>query len=226
MAEMIMRLAEDIFTGIRNNGDVHSSSSRCAESESKSALFFTSPFMPMRFLSTMVVLTIETPVNYLEQAFCCDTEIGFIADPHLPQIRSVSIPTEVPQNWLLLTHISKKQKLSQTIQKPTQLKETLQNHLYERPLWAHLLNPSGNTSASCKWHSPGPLSCAKGCTVFTNSDFRFTLNLDSAFWDMSGFVFLQLRGVTLTSARPIVLGFAAVPRESCSIAAAKLQSLP
>ncbi|XP_042749623.1 coiled-coil domain-containing protein 138, partial [Lagopus leucura] len=61
MAEMIMRLAEDIFTGIRNNGDVHSSSSRCAKSESKSALFFTSPFMPMRFLSTMVVLTIETP---------------------------------------------------------------------------------------------------------------------------------------------------------------------
>ncbi|XP_052543954.1 coiled-coil domain-containing protein 138 [Tympanuchus pallidicinctus] len=61
MAEMIMRLAEDIFTGIRNNGDVHSSSSRCAKSESKSALFFTSPFMPLRFLSTMVVFTIETP---------------------------------------------------------------------------------------------------------------------------------------------------------------------
>ncbi|XP_019467359.1 coiled-coil domain-containing protein 138-like [Meleagris gallopavo] len=62
-------LAEDICTGTRRNGDVHSSPSRGAKSEPTSALFFTSPFMPMRFLSTMVLLAIETRVNYLEQAF-------------------------------------------------------------------------------------------------------------------------------------------------------------
>ncbi|XP_021254406.1 coiled-coil domain-containing protein 138-like [Numida meleagris] len=48
---------------------MYSYSGHCARSEAKSALFFTSPFMPMRFLSTMVVLKIETQVNYPEQAF-------------------------------------------------------------------------------------------------------------------------------------------------------------
>lgn len=60
MAATVTRLAEDIFRGIRSNGNVQSSSGHCAKSKSKSALFFTSPFLPMRFLSTMIVLKIET----------------------------------------------------------------------------------------------------------------------------------------------------------------------
>ena len=60
VAETMSGLAEDICTGIRRNGDVHSSASRGAKSEPTSALFFTSPFMPMRFLSTVVLLAVDT----------------------------------------------------------------------------------------------------------------------------------------------------------------------
>ncbi|XP_056338972.1 coiled-coil domain-containing protein 138 isoform X2 [Oenanthe melanoleuca] len=63
------RLGEDIFKGIVSKGNPHSSSEQSTESKSKSAAFFKSFCMPLRFLSTLIVLKTVRQVDILAQAF-------------------------------------------------------------------------------------------------------------------------------------------------------------
>ncbi|XP_055658460.1 coiled-coil domain-containing protein 138 isoform X1 [Falco peregrinus] len=69
MKSTMRRLGEDIFKGIVSKGNPHSSSEQSTESKSKSAAFFKSSCMPLRFLSTLIVLKTVTQVDYLAQAF-------------------------------------------------------------------------------------------------------------------------------------------------------------
>ncbi|KAM6145656.1 coiled-coil domain-containing protein 138 [Phoenicopterus ruber ruber] len=69
MTSTMRRLGEDIFKGIVSKGNPHSSSEQSTESKSKSAAFFRSSCMPLRFLSTLIVLKTVTQVDYLAQAF-------------------------------------------------------------------------------------------------------------------------------------------------------------
>ncbi|NXN51489.1 CC138 protein, partial [Rynchops niger] len=68
LTSTIRRLGEDIFKGIVSKGNPHSSE-QATESKSKSAAFFKSSCMPLRFLSTLIVLKTVTQVDYLAQAF-------------------------------------------------------------------------------------------------------------------------------------------------------------
>lgn len=56
MRSTMRRLGEDIFKGVVSKGNPHSSSEQSTESKSKSAAFFKSFCMPLRFLSTLIVL--------------------------------------------------------------------------------------------------------------------------------------------------------------------------
>ncbi|XP_009707153.1 PREDICTED: coiled-coil domain-containing protein 138, partial [Cariama cristata] len=69
MTSTMRRLGEDIFKGIVSKGNPHSCSEQPAECKSKSAAFFKSSCMPLRFLSTLIVLKTVTQVDYLAQAF-------------------------------------------------------------------------------------------------------------------------------------------------------------
>ncbi|KFZ58247.1 Coiled-coil domain-containing protein 138, partial [Antrostomus carolinensis] len=69
MTSTMRRLGEDIFKGIVRKGDPHGSSEQSTECKSKSAAFFKSSCMPLRFLSTLIVLKTVTQVDYLAQAF-------------------------------------------------------------------------------------------------------------------------------------------------------------
>ncbi|XP_064263993.1 coiled-coil domain-containing protein 138 isoform X6 [Passer domesticus] len=69
MRSTMRRLGEDIFKGIVSKGNPHSSSEQSTESKSKSAAFFKSFCMPLRFLSTLIVLKTVKQVDYLAQAF-------------------------------------------------------------------------------------------------------------------------------------------------------------
>ncbi|NXJ77539.1 CC138 protein, partial [Trogon melanurus] len=69
MTSTMRRLGEDVFRGIVRKGNPHSSSEQSAENKSKSAAFFKSSCMPLRFLSTLIVLKTVTQVDYLAQAF-------------------------------------------------------------------------------------------------------------------------------------------------------------
>ncbi|XP_038010861.1 coiled-coil domain-containing protein 138 isoform X4 [Motacilla alba alba] len=69
MRSTMRRLGEDIFKGIVSKGNPHSSSEQPTESKSKSAAFFKSFCMPLRFLSTLIVLKTVKQVDYLAQAF-------------------------------------------------------------------------------------------------------------------------------------------------------------
>ncbi|XP_030804582.1 coiled-coil domain-containing protein 138 isoform X6 [Camarhynchus parvulus] len=69
MKSTMRRLGEDIFKGIVSKGNPHSSSEQPTESKSKSAAFFKSFCMPLRFLSTLIVLKTVKQVDYLAQAF-------------------------------------------------------------------------------------------------------------------------------------------------------------
>ncbi|NXM12423.1 CC138 protein, partial [Ploceus nigricollis] len=69
MRSTMRRLGEDIFKGIVSKGNPHSSSEQSTESKSKSATFFKSFCMPLRFLSTLIVLKTVKQVDYLAQAF-------------------------------------------------------------------------------------------------------------------------------------------------------------
>ncbi|NWI84845.1 CC138 protein, partial [Pitta sordida] len=63
------RLGEDIFKGVVSKGNPHGSSGQSTESKLKSVAFFKSSCMPLRFLSTLIVLKTVTQVDYLAQAF-------------------------------------------------------------------------------------------------------------------------------------------------------------
>ncbi|NXX14769.1 CC138 protein, partial [Podargus strigoides] len=69
MTSTMRRLGEDIFKGIVSKGNPRIFSERSTESKSKSAAFFRSSCMPLRFLSTLIVLKTVTQVDYLAQAF-------------------------------------------------------------------------------------------------------------------------------------------------------------
>ncbi|XP_068781947.1 coiled-coil domain-containing protein 138 isoform X3 [Struthio camelus] len=69
MTATMRRLGEEVFKGVASKGNLHSSSEQSTESKSKSASFFKSSFMPLRFLSTLVVLKTVTQADYLAQAF-------------------------------------------------------------------------------------------------------------------------------------------------------------
>ncbi|XP_057900434.1 coiled-coil domain-containing protein 138 [Melospiza georgiana] len=69
MRSTMRRLGEDIFKGIVSKGNPQSSSEQPTESKSKSAAFFKSLCMPLRFLSTLIVLKTVKQVDYLAQAF-------------------------------------------------------------------------------------------------------------------------------------------------------------
>ncbi|NWW91216.1 CC138 protein, partial [Rhynochetos jubatus] len=69
MTSTMRRLGEDIFKGIVSKRNPDSSSEQPTESKSKSAAFFKSSCMPLRFLSTLIVLKTVTQVDYLAQAF-------------------------------------------------------------------------------------------------------------------------------------------------------------
>ncbi|NXG29020.1 CC138 protein, partial [Dromaius novaehollandiae] len=63
------RLGEEVFKGVASKGNLHSSPEQSNEVKSKSAAFFKSSFMPLRFLSTLIVLKTVTQADYLAQAF-------------------------------------------------------------------------------------------------------------------------------------------------------------
>ncbi|XP_026712049.1 coiled-coil domain-containing protein 138 isoform X3 [Athene cunicularia] len=69
MTSTMRRLGEDIFKGIVNKRNQQCSSEQSTENKSKSAVFFKSSHMPLRFLSTLIVLKTVTQVDYLAQAF-------------------------------------------------------------------------------------------------------------------------------------------------------------
>uniref|UniRef100_A0A8C6ZAH7 Coiled-coil domain containing 138 n=1 Tax=Nothoprocta perdicaria TaxID=30464 RepID=A0A8C6ZAH7_NOTPE len=69
MASTMRRLGEDVFKGTTSKGRLHASPEQSNESKSKSAAFFKSSFMPLRFLSTLIVLKTVTQADYLAQAF-------------------------------------------------------------------------------------------------------------------------------------------------------------
>ncbi|NXT63688.1 CC138 protein, partial [Chaetops frenatus] len=69
MRSTMRRLGEDIFKGIVSKGNPHGSSEQSTESKSKSVAFFKSSWMPLRFLSTLILLKTVKQVDYLAQAF-------------------------------------------------------------------------------------------------------------------------------------------------------------
>ncbi|KAM8821010.1 coiled-coil domain-containing protein 138 isoform 2-T2 [Eudromia elegans] len=68
MASTMRRLGEEVFKGVSSKGRLNSSPEQPNEGKPKSAAFFKSSFMPLRFLSTLIVLKTVTQ-DYLAQAF-------------------------------------------------------------------------------------------------------------------------------------------------------------
>ncbi|XP_004844577.1 coiled-coil domain-containing protein 138 isoform X9 [Heterocephalus glaber] len=69
MTSTLRRLGEDIFKGVVIKG-VQDNSSECSvENKPKTAAFFKSSHLPLRFLSTLIVLKTVTQADYLAQAF-------------------------------------------------------------------------------------------------------------------------------------------------------------
>ncbi|XP_043365415.1 coiled-coil domain-containing protein 138 isoform X6 [Dermochelys coriacea] len=69
MTSTMRRLGEDIFKGIVTKGNQHGSSEQTAESKPKTAAFFKSSILPLRFVSSLIVLKTVTQADYLAQAF-------------------------------------------------------------------------------------------------------------------------------------------------------------
>ncbi|XP_006031952.1 coiled-coil domain-containing protein 138 isoform X2 [Alligator sinensis] len=69
MTSTMRRLGEDVFRGIISKGNQHSSSEQPTDNKPKSAAFFKSSILPLRFVSTLIVLKTVTQADYLAQAF-------------------------------------------------------------------------------------------------------------------------------------------------------------
>ncbi|NXY83893.1 CC138 protein, partial [Alcedo cyanopectus] len=69
MASTLRRLGEDIFKGVVRKGNPLGGSQQSTECKSKSASFFKSSCILLRFPSTLIVLKTVTQVDYLAQAF-------------------------------------------------------------------------------------------------------------------------------------------------------------
>ncbi|XP_039078122.1 coiled-coil domain-containing protein 138 isoform X2 [Hyaena hyaena] len=69
MTSTLRRLGEDIFKGVVTKGNQDNSLEHSVENKPKTAAFFKSPSLPLRFLSTLIVLKTVTQADYLAQAF-------------------------------------------------------------------------------------------------------------------------------------------------------------
>nr|XP_051690517.1 coiled-coil domain-containing protein 138 isoform X5 [Oryctolagus cuniculus] len=69
MTSTLRRLGEDIFKGVVIKGIQENSLEQSVENKPKAAAFFKSSNLPLRFLSTLIVLKTVTQADYLAQAF-------------------------------------------------------------------------------------------------------------------------------------------------------------
>ncbi|CAH6789707.1 Ccdc138 [Phodopus roborovskii] len=69
MTSTLRRLGEDIFKGVAIKGTQDSSLEHSVENRPKTAAFFKSSNLSLRFLSTLIVLKTVTQADYLAQAF-------------------------------------------------------------------------------------------------------------------------------------------------------------
>ncbi|XP_036303873.1 coiled-coil domain-containing protein 138 isoform X3 [Pipistrellus kuhlii] len=69
MTSTLRRLGEDIFKGVVNKGIQDNSLEHTVDNKPKTAAFFRSSNLPLRFLSTLIVLKTVTQADYLAQAF-------------------------------------------------------------------------------------------------------------------------------------------------------------
>ncbi|XP_057597723.1 coiled-coil domain-containing protein 138 isoform X3 [Hippopotamus amphibius kiboko] len=69
MTSTLRRLGEDIFKGVVTKGLQDNSLEHPVENKPKIAAFFKSSSLPLRFLSTLIVLKTVTQADYLAQAF-------------------------------------------------------------------------------------------------------------------------------------------------------------
>ncbi|CAK6441485.1 unnamed protein product [Pipistrellus nathusii] len=69
MTSTLRRLGEDIFKGVVNKGIQDNSLEHSVDNKPKTAAFFRSSNLPLRFLSTLIVLKTVTQADYLAQAF-------------------------------------------------------------------------------------------------------------------------------------------------------------
>ncbi|XP_053445031.1 coiled-coil domain-containing protein 138 isoform X2 [Nycticebus coucang] len=69
MTSTLRRLGEDIFKGVVTKGNQDNSLEHSGENKPKTAAFFKSSNLPLRFLSTLIVLKTVTQADYLAQAF-------------------------------------------------------------------------------------------------------------------------------------------------------------
>ncbi|XP_057414090.1 coiled-coil domain-containing protein 138 isoform X10 [Balaenoptera acutorostrata] len=69
MTSTLRRLGEDIFKGVVTKGLQDNSFEHSVESKPKTAAFFKSSSLPLRFLSTLIVLKTVTQADLLAQAF-------------------------------------------------------------------------------------------------------------------------------------------------------------
>ncbi|XP_045045094.2 coiled-coil domain-containing protein 138 isoform X3 [Desmodus rotundus] len=69
MTSTLRRLGEDIFKGVVTKGIQDNSAEHSMENKPKAAAFFRSSNLPLRLLSTLIVLKTVTQADYLAQAF-------------------------------------------------------------------------------------------------------------------------------------------------------------
>ncbi|XP_003792945.1 coiled-coil domain-containing protein 138 isoform X1 [Otolemur garnettii] len=69
MTSTLRRLGEDIFKGVITKGNQDNSLEHSGENKPKTTAFFKSSNLPLRFLSTLIVLKTVTQADYLAQAF-------------------------------------------------------------------------------------------------------------------------------------------------------------
>ncbi|XP_057607133.1 coiled-coil domain-containing protein 138 [Chionomys nivalis] len=69
MTSTLRRLGEDIFKGVAIKGTQDNSAEHFVENKPKTAAFFKSSNLSLRFLSTLIVLKTVTQADYLAQAF-------------------------------------------------------------------------------------------------------------------------------------------------------------
>ncbi|XP_058390313.1 coiled-coil domain-containing protein 138 isoform X3 [Diceros bicornis minor] len=69
MTSTLRRLGEDLFKGVVTKGIQDNSLEHSVENKPKTAVFFKSSNLPLRFLSTLIVLKTVTQADYLAQAF-------------------------------------------------------------------------------------------------------------------------------------------------------------
>ncbi|XP_052020535.1 coiled-coil domain-containing protein 138 isoform X2 [Apodemus sylvaticus] len=69
MTSTLRRLGEDVFKGVTMKGTQDNSLEHSVENKAKTAVFFKSSSLSLRFLSTLIVLKTVTQADYLAQAF-------------------------------------------------------------------------------------------------------------------------------------------------------------